>query len=298
MSVVEKPVPTSPTTDTAPEEAAQPRVSGFVPVRETRLKKFTSFVLPPIIASIVFLALWYFFALRLDPDRQFLLPQPHQVVSGGFLDGDAFAEIMASLWLTTQLALIGLLISIVLGIALGLVMYRFLPLERAAYPYLVVLQALPILAITPLMTIAFGYGFNSKLIVVVIISFFPIPTTLLLGLKSVDQGQRDLFRLHHASWWTGLRKLAFPNALPNLFAGLRISAELAVIGAIVGELFFLQGDPGLGLRMYQYRVRIQYEQLYACLIWSSLLGITVFVFFGWLGNRFLRSWHESAQTER
>jgi NitT/TauT family transport system permease protein len=82
--------------------------------------------------------------------------------------------------------------------------------------------------------------------------------------------------------------------MPALFTGFRISAGLAVIGAIVGELFFQQGEPGLGLRLVQYRQRLMYEQLYSCLIWSSLLGIAVFLFFGWLGNRVVRSWHESA----
>ena len=87
-----------------------------------------------------------------------------------------------------------------------------------------------------------------------------------------------------------------PSALPSILAGFRISAGLAVIGAIVGEQFFQKGRPGLGLRLIQYRVRIQYPELYACLIWASLLGIFVFSSFGWLSKRLLRSWHASAQT--
>jgi NitT/TauT family transport system permease protein len=133
--------------------------------------------------------------------------------------------------------------------------------------------------------------------VCVIIAFFPIATNTLLGLKSVDPGMRDLFTLQDAGWFTRLRKLALPSAMPAVFAGLRISAGLAVIGAIVGEQFFQKGDPGLGQRLVQYRVRLQYPQLYSCLIWSSLLGIAVFLIFGWLSNLALRSWHESARTD-
>jgi NitT/TauT family transport system permease protein len=83
--------------------------------------------------------------------------------------------------------------------------------------------------------------------------------------------------------------------MPSLFAGFRISAGLSVVGAIVGELFFQKGKPGLGLRLVQYRQQIEFEKLYACLIWSSLLGIAVFVFFNWLGARVVRAWHPSAR---
>ena len=116
----------------------------------------------------------------------------------GLLDGHAFGEMMLSLWLTTQLTLAGLAIAIVLGVVLAVVMDQVRQLERAFYPYLVALQAVPILAIAPLLTVAFGYGFWSKAIVCVIIAFFPIATNTLLGLKSVEPGLRDVFRLHGA----------------------------------------------------------------------------------------------------
>jgi NitT/TauT family transport system permease protein len=262
--------------------------------RRGRLRGLASQVLPPILVLVGLIGLWYFLSYRLPEHRRFLLPYPHEVVKVGVLDGETFSEIMASMWLTTRLALTGLALAILLGMALGILMHRFRPVERAAYPYLVALQAVPILAITPLMIIAFGSGATSKTIVCVIIAFFPIPTNLLLGMKSVDRGMLDLFSLHGATWRTQLRRLSLPASMPALFTGFRISAGLAVIGAIVGELFFQQGEPGLGLRLVQYRQRLMYEQLYSCLIWSSLLGIAVFLFFGWLGHRVVRSWHESA----
>jgi NitT/TauT family transport system permease protein len=206
-------------------------------------------------------------------------------------------QIGSSLWLTTRLSLFGLAVAIV-GMAVGMLMFRFRWAERGSYPYLVALQAVPVLAIAPLITVAFGYSFWAKSIIVVIISFFPIPTTLLLGLKSVDPGLIDLFLLNGASWSTRLRKLSLPNALPALFAGLRISAGLSVIGAIVGELFFQQGSPGLGQRIYDCQTNLQYHQLYTAIICSSLLGIAIFTLFGWIGHRAVRSWHESAMNNR
>ncbi|MEZ5261341.1 MAG: ABC transporter permease [Acidimicrobiales bacterium] len=250
---------------------------------------------PMPVGFALIVGMWYLLSARLEPSRRFLLPWPHDVVTNGFLNGEAMGEILASGWLTTKLAIFGLLVSIIMGGAVGVLMYRFKWYERMTFPYLVALQAVPILAISPLLQIAFGYGFFAKSVVCIIISFFPIPTNLLLGMKSVDRGMLDLFDLHGASWTTKLRKLALPNALPSLFAAFRISAGLSVIGAIVGEQFFQKGDPGLGQRLTQYRTLIEYERLYACLIMSSLLGIVVFVFFGWLSNRVLRSWHESAQ---
>jgi NitT/TauT family transport system permease protein len=265
--------------------------------RVSRTRRVVARVVPPLIAFWVLIGVWYYLAARLSPNRKFLLPTPWAVVTKGLFNWQAFKEIMGSLWLTTQLALVGLLVAIALGLAIAVLMYQFRTLERACYPYLVALQAVPILAISPLMTVAFGYGFWSKAIVCVIIAFFPIPTNTLLGMKSVDPGMRDLFTLQRAGWFTRLRKLALPNAMPAVFTGFRIAAGLSVIGAIVGELFFQQGKPGLGLRLAEYRVNLEYEKLYTTLLWSSLLGIAVFLFFGWLANRVLRSWHESARVE-
>jgi NitT/TauT family transport system permease protein len=146
--------------------------------------------------------------------------------------------------------------------------------------------------------VAFGYGVWPKTMICVIISFFPIPTTLLLGLRSVDPDMVDLFRLQGASWLTTLRKLALPHASPALFAGLRISAGLSVVGAIVGELFFRGGDEGLGQLIVDYRAELRYESMYAALVWSSALSISVFVCFSWLGNRLFSAWHESGGIRR
>jgi NitT/TauT family transport system permease protein len=250
-----------------------------------------------VMGAILALAYWYFSA-RLPEHRKFLMPSYADIWNEGLADEEHAGELWSGFLLTARIAFQGLAIAIVLGCLLGILMFRFRWLERANYPFLVALQSVPILAIVPLMQVAFGFGTWPKTMVCVIIAFFPIPTTLLLGLRSVDQDMVDLFRLQKASWLTTLRKLALPHASPALFAGLRISAGLSVVGAIVGELFFRGGEDGLGQLIISYRTELQYPAMYAALVWSSALSISVYVFFSWLGNRLFSAWHESGEITR
>ena len=254
--------------------------------------------LPPVAMFVVVIAFWQWLSSSLSHGRQFLLPPPLQVVRQGLLVPGAYDQILPALARTTEVAAAGLLIAMVLGVATGTLLYRFGWLERAAYPYLVALQAIPVLAISTLMAVAFGYTFFAKMVIVVMIAFFPIPTSFLLGLKSVDRGLMDLFALHQAGWVTRFFKLALPNALPQLFTGFRISAGLAVIGAIVGEQSFQSGAPGLGMLLLQYIDYVEYARVYGCLIVSSLLGIVMYSLFTWLSRRLFGSWHESVRHER
>lgn len=254
-------------------------------------------LLPPVVMFVVVIALWQLVSSTLSSGRQFLLPPPLDVLRTGFLDRQTLDVILPALGRSAELSVVGLLVAMALGVAVGTVLYRFHWLERAAYPYLVALQAIPILAISSLIAVAFGYTFFAKGIIVVMIAFFPIPTNLLLGLKSVDRGMIDLFALHRAGWLTRFWKLALPSALPQLFTGFRISAGLAVIGAVVGEQFFQSGAPGLGMAFMQYVNYVEYAQVYACIILASLLGIALYSLFTWLSRRLFGQWHQSAQLD-
>ena len=263
------------------------------PPRNGRARRIGRAVLPPAIMFVVLLGVYSFFSARLSTNRQFLMPSLPDLWTKGLADAKTRSELWDGLKLTARIAFQGLAIAIVAGGLLGILMFRFRWLERATYPFLVALQAVPVLAIAPLLQVAFGFGVWPKTMVCVIIAFFPIPTTLLLGLRAVDDGMVNLFKLQGASWTTTLRKLALPGAMPALFAGFRISAGLSVVGAIVGELFFRGGQQGLGSLIIEYRTNIQYEQMYAALVWSSLLSIGVFVLFTWLGNRLFSSWADA-----
>ena len=142
----------------------------------------------------------------------------------------------------------------------------------------VIVQTLPIVAIVPLVGLWLGFNFSSRVIVCVVMSLFPIITNTLFGLKSADPGLHDLATLHNASRWTRLRTIAFPNALPAMFTGIRIAGGLSVIGAIVSDFFFRQGYPGIGRLLDIYRANLNYEGLIAAIFASSSLGIVVFWF--------------------
>ena len=153
--------------------------------------------------------------------------------------------------------MMGLAVAIVVGMTLAICMAQASWMERSIWPYLVAVQAIPILALVPIIGSIFGFGHGSRVFVCFLIAVFPIVSNTLFGLLSADRGQHDLFTLRGASRWTRLRKLQLPAALPAIFTGFRISAGLSVIGAVVGELFFKRGNKGIGILMDTYRSRNQ-----------------------------------------
>ncbi len=260
---------------------------------EKGIRRWTETILPPILLGMAFLGLWYFISyVVLDDKRRFLLRPPHEVFLVGFANWKNFSEILAGLWSSTIVAVIGLALAITIGLTLATLMSQSKLIERAVFPYAVTLQAVPILAIVPLIGFWFGFGLNARVIVCVIISLFPIIVNTLFGLLSAPRGLHDLLTLQRVSRWTRLRKLMFPAALPAIFAGFRISAGLSVIGAIVGDFFFGRGDPGIGQLLQRYANRLMGEQLLASIIMSSLLGVVVFQLFGWIKGKAIGKWHQ------
>lgn len=247
----------------------------------------------------VFVGLWYFlhyWGLRHIFDKPpFLIPAPHDMVQSSYLESAVRADMLKGVMWTSIAAVIGLMLAIAFGMFLATLMSQARWLERSLWPYLVALQAIPILAIVPIIALVFGYELNARVLVCIIISFFPIVSNTLFGLLSADVGQHDLFTLRGASRWTRLRKLQLPAAMPAVFTGFRIAAGLSIIGAVVGELFFRRGEKGIGILMEQYRQRNQYEEMYGALVLSVLLGIIVFTLFGWLSKVAVGRWHESTR---
>jgi NitT/TauT family transport system permease protein len=234
--------------------------------------------------------------LVMEGSQRLLLPPAHEVVRDGLLKWRFLSVILGGLWSTTQVTLFGLAISIAFGMGLATLMSQAHWLERTIFPYAVVVQAVPIVAIVPLLGLWFGRNYASRVAVTVIISLFPIITNTLLGLRSVERSQHDLFTLHGAGRWTRLRKLQFPAAMPAIFTGLRIAAGLAVIGAIVGDFFFRQGDPGIGRLLSVYQLRLQADQMIVAIFFCSVLGLALFSFFGLLGQRATGAWHAPGKS--
>lgn len=256
-------------------------------------------LLPPLCVFVAFILFWYFLSYAvLDADRRFLLPPPHQTIAIGLFDPANRDELLEALWATTQVAMLGLAISIAIGVGAAVLMARQLWIERSFFPYALLSQTIPILAMVPLIGFWIGFNFTSRVLIVVVVSVFPIVTNTLFGLKSADPILHELFTMHHAGWWTRLRKLQFPAALPAMFTGFRIASASAVLGAIIADFFFRQGEPGVGRLIDIYRARLQTEQLFTAVALASLLGILVFLFFGWLGRRLTRTWHASSLAAR
>lgn len=252
----------------------------------------TDRVLPPLGVFALVVSLWYFVALVVLSERtRFLLPPPHTVVTTMF-DPAVLPELRSALMQSAAVSLTGLTVSVFLGIAWATAMAQAKWVERSLFPYAVVLQCIPILALVPLIGFWFGFGFPARVIVCIMISLFPIVSNTLFGLRSVDTAQRELFQLQQANRWTILRKLQFPAALPAIFAGMRISAGLSVVGAIVGDFFFRRGTPGLGSLISTYQSRVQGPELFAAITLAALFGVAVFIVFGWLQRRVVGRWHD------
>ena len=249
---------------------------------------------PILLVFALFIGFWYLtHYVLLSENRRFIVPPPHAVVEEAFFNDVARAELFEGLVNTARIALYGFVIATVLGMAGAIVMAYNRTIERALFPYAVVLQTIPVLALVPLFSVWFGPTRTARVVTCVLVAIFPMLTSFLFGLKSVDRGHLDLFRLHGASWFTQLRKLQLPAAMPSIFTGLRIGAGLCVVGALVADFFFSRGDLGLGRLLNNYAKQLQYERLFGGVILASLLGVTIYGLISWLSNRSLRSWHES-----
>ncbi len=275
------------------------QISSIASRNPSRFYSIIGNVLPPLTFGLFVIGGWYFISyVILDDRRQFLLQPPHKVLSNGFFDWggrDGMAEMLQALWSSTKVAGIGLFFAILIGFGLAVLMSQAVTVERALFPYLVTLQAIPILAIVPLIIFWWGSGQASRVVVCIIISLFPIIVNTLFGLQSVEKDMHDLFTLHNASRFTRLKKLMFPAAIPAIFAGLRISAGLSVIGAIVGDFFFGKGEVGLGQLIKRFSSELQGEELLTAVILSSALGVMVFLFFTWIQNKAVGEWSDRAE---
>ncbi len=244
---------------------------------------------------------WYLVTLViLDPEIYFILPTPHVVIRDGIFDWDSLTRTLQSLWETARVTLVGFGLAILLGVFVATLMSQARWIERTLFPYAVVLQAVPIVAIVPLIGLWAGFEFRSKVIVTVIISIFPIITNTLFGLRSVSKEMYDLFNLHtepstFKTRITRLKKLNSHAAVPAFFAGLRISAGLAVVGTIVGEFFFRAGTAtGLGrliLEIYRPQAGMGPE-FYTAIFITCLLGVSIFWFTGLVSTYFTRHLHQ------
>ena len=236
------------------------------------------------------LILWMFHVPR------FMLPSPWAVARAVVA---RFPSLLESTWITAEESLGGLIASIIVGVIVALFFAQWRWVRRMLYPYTILLQTVPIVAIAPLILMWVGAGTASVALIAFIISLAPIIANTTQGLISVDENFVHLFLMHNASSAQKLFKLRLPHAVPNLFVGIRIASGIAVIGAITGELYAGSsqvGAGGLGYSILYASSQLQTDYLFALVFAATVLGFSFFfvvMFFEWY---FLHRWHESART--
>jgi NitT/TauT family transport system permease protein len=194
--------------------------------------------------------------------------------------------------------LVALAAAIVLGVVLAIALASSRLVEVSLFPYAVMLQVTPLVAVAPFIVIWVGWErvWLTQVVCALIVAFFPIVSNTALGLQSADPGLRDLFTLYRASRWQRLRLLLTPTALPYFLAGLKISANLALVGAVVAEFVIgTQVDsPGLASTIFESQLRSDTPMMFAALALVSLTGIVTFFAVQLLSYALLRRWHDSA----
>jgi NitT/TauT family transport system permease protein len=254
------------------------------------------FAINSLIVLVGLLALWHFvvLVLKIPP---YILPGPWPVATAVV---KRFPALMQSLWLTTEAAAMGLVGSIVVGVIVALLFAQWRWLRRLFFPYTILLQTVPIVAIAPLIIMWAGSGVYSVAIITFIICLPPVIANTTQGLISVDRNLIDLFLMHKATRAQVLFRLRLPNALPNLFVGVRISAGIAVVGAIIGELFAGSsrvGEGGLGYSITYAYAQLEIDYLFALVAAATVLGFAFFFAVMFLEWHFLHHWHESSRSD-
>jgi NitT/TauT family transport system permease protein len=246
-----------------------------------------------VFAALV--ALWQI-VLWLFNIPPYMLPSPWAVAKAV---GKRFPSLVISFGITAEEAAGGLLASIVVGVVIALLFAQSRWVRKMLYPYTILLQTVPIIAIAPLILMWVGAGTASVALIAFIISLAPIIANTTQGLISVEENYVHLFLMHNASPAQILFKLRLPHAVPSLFVGMRIAAGIAVIGAVTGELFAGSshvGEGGLGYSILYASTQLQTDYLFALVLGATVLGFVFFFIVMFLEWYFLHKWHESARA--
>ncbi len=250
------------------------------------------YLFPTLMLVIAVLA-WEAY-VRLDHVPSFLLPAPSEVIVTLIKD---WSTLGASLLVTLTTTFEALLAAIVGGVSLALIFHLWRPLERAFFPFAVVMQVTPVISVAPLLLVYMSSG-AAVLVCAFLVAFFPILSNTALGLASADHNLLDLFELYGASPWQQLRLLRLPSALPYFLGGLRIGGGLALVGAIVAEIAAGSAGAGSGLayRIVESGFRLEIPRMFAALFLISISGILIFLFFTGLSWLLLHRWHDSMRS--
>lgn len=281
MSTAAPPIPAKSLADEAPP-----------PSRGSKLVRFAKRAGPPIIFALLVLAAWQLYA-SVSGIKESSLPKPTQVATALW---DNRTLLIDNAWVTIKEILLGYLAAIALGIGLGVLICTSKLAERAIYPWLVTSQMVPIPAIAPIIVIWTGFDLRPKVIVIALVSFFPIAVNTIDGLKSADPEMGNLLRTLGAKRWRRFRTAEVPAALPFIFSGLRVGAALSVIGAVFAE--WVGASEGLGYLILTLNNQTATTEMFAAIIVLALIGIALFALVGLLERVLLPWYHEGRREEQ
>ena len=221
----------------------------------------------PVVFFIAILIIWEIIS-RSGILPQYVLPAPSNIVVSLVVN---FPSLLDDMIITLLEALIGFAIAILLAVAMAIIMDSVIGFKKTVYPVMIISQTIPIIILAPLFIIWFGYGYTPKVVIVVLICFFPITISLLQGLVSVDRELIDLLRSMGASKFQLYRFVKIPSAMPNFFAGLKIAATYSIMGATIGE--WVGGKNGLGVYMIRAKQSFATDRVFAAIIIIVVLSI-------------------------
>ena len=244
---------------------------------------------PAAFLIFVFIVWWVVTGVGLV--KPYLIPSPVSVIQEFGKDGAFLAKHSSITLLET---VIGFVVASVVGLACAIAIVYSRSVERTLYPLLLAAQVVPKIAIAPLFVVWLGFGITPKILVAVLIAFFPVVISGVAGLRAVDPELLDLAATMGANPWASFTKIRFPNAMPHIFAGLKVAVTLAVVGAVVGE--FVGANSGLGYVVMSSNGNLNTPQLFAALIAMSVIGIVLFVILE-VAERFAVPWRV-AREER
>jgi ABC-type nitrate/sulfonate/bicarbonate transport system permease component len=240
-------------------------------ITESRVPAWVRSTLPAALLLLALLATWQIYVVVFNVKR-FILPPPTEVFASLFTK---WAIYQPHAIVTFREAAIGLLLATVVGLILAMLITASSALRMAIYPLVVATQAMPVIAIAPLLIIWFGYGPTSKILVAALVAFFPIVVSAAAGLASLDDGAVRLMRSFPCSQWHIFSKARLPHALPQIFSGLKVAAVLSVVGAVVGE--WVGSNEGLGYLIIQSNAKLAIVTVFGSVVVLTLMGIALFL---------------------
>jgi len=245
----------------------------------------------PLLVAIVIVSAWEALVVGMELPP-YLVPSPVLTLQTLFSD---WVPLGLALVTTVKITLLAFVTATAVGVMVSFLFIQSRAIETALFPYAVLLQVTPIVAVAPLIIIWVKSPTLSMVICASLVALFPIISNTTLGLRSVDPDLKSYFALNNATPWQVLSRLRIPSALPYFFGGLRISSGLALIGAVVAEFVAGTGgtSSGLAYQILQAGFQLNIPRMFAALLLISMIGVALFSFMAWLTKRALGSWHSS-----